>query len=371
VELLVVIAIIGVLVSLMLPAIQASRETARRSSCVNNLRQLAMALSEYQFKHERLPAGVTNPSGPVRNVPEGNHLSWIVRILPELDEGARAANVDDSVGAYHARNDSVRQTCIGLLNCPSYPGVGGPISCYAGVHHHRERPIDENNRGVLFLNSKLTADDLSDGASYTLLVGEKSVRGYQDLGWMSGTAATLRNAGGPLNRDKSSIGTGASSSADELAPVWWSQNASLAGVEPWTAADYEMRDGESYGPEEEAAAVGADPQAALDDAPKTEEEAAIKPPAEDSDEQEPAPSESAEKSPDADAKPADPLIASGGNPALPLFVGGFGSDHAGLVNFAFADGTVRTLSDSIAKGVLQRLANRNDGHVVDLGDFQQ
>src|SRR5689334_10890293 len=67
VELLVVIAIIGILVALLLPAIQAAREAARRASCVNNEVQLALAVHNYEFHFESLPPGVTNPTGPIRS----------------------------------------------------------------------------------------------------------------------------------------------------------------------------------------------------------------------------------------------------------------------------------------------------------------
>jgi prepilin-type N-terminal cleavage/methylation domain-containing protein/prepilin-type processing-associated H-X9-DG protein len=375
VELLVVIAIIGVLVSLMLPAVQASRETARRSSCINNLRQLATALSDYQYKNERLPAGVTNDEGPVRNLPEGNHLSWIVRILPELGEGARAANIDESVGAYHARNNSVRQTSIELLLCPSCSGLEGPISCYAGVHHHLERPIDDDNQGVLFLNSRLIADDFADGAGYTLLVGEKSVRGYQDLGWMSGTAATLRNTGGPLNRDLRSSGPGGGSYGYEQAPAWWSPNASSEDLANWSDDDFKVRKGETYGPENEAADDLAEETPSDPDATSASEDPAdpaasiARSTAEHPAGNEELRSDASGDAPAADDQSPNPLIAAGGNPQIPLFVGGFGSAHVGLVNFAFADGSVRTLTDTVSKGVLQRLANRNDGHVVEVRDY--
>src|SRR5262245_7955511 len=76
VELLVVIAIIGILVALLLPAIQASREAARRSSCLNNLMQLGLACHSYEFNHESIPPGVIDKKGPIRNEAQGQHVSW-------------------------------------------------------------------------------------------------------------------------------------------------------------------------------------------------------------------------------------------------------------------------------------------------------
>ena len=71
------------------------------------------------------------------------------------------------------------------------------VSNYAGCHNDVETPIDVGNHGVLFLNSHISEKDVTDGLSHTIYVGEK-LGDEQDLGWMSGTRATLRNAGTPL-----------------------------------------------------------------------------------------------------------------------------------------------------------------------------
>src|SRR5687768_8436499 len=162
VELLVVIAIIGILVSLLLPAIQASREAARRTHCNDQLRQLGLALHDFEMSHEHYPAGTVNPTGPIQNLPNGQHISWIAHILPFIDEQNRYAGLDLSLSAYHAKNDPVRQTVIEILICPSWGGSYAPISTYAGCHHDVEAPIDANNHGVLFLNSAITREDVKD-----------------------------------------------------------------------------------------------------------------------------------------------------------------------------------------------------------------
>ena len=94
VELLVVIAIISILVALLLPAVNAAREAARRTQCKNNVAQLGLALHNYEMAHENLPPGVVNANGPIRSVPEGNHTSWTVQILPMIEEGAAYAAFD-------------------------------------------------------------------------------------------------------------------------------------------------------------------------------------------------------------------------------------------------------------------------------------
>ncbi len=306
VELLVVIAIIGVLVALLLPAVQAAREASRRASCMNNVRQLILGIHGYEFVQEHFPPGVTNDTGPVRNVPEGNHLGWIARILPELDEKPRYANMDPAVGAYHQRNNYVRQTTVPLLLCPSDWTTPAPVSNYAGVHHHKEAPIDADNTGVLFLNSRIAFEDIVDGSAYTLAVGEKLINGAEDLGWMSGTAATLRNPGGGFAQGPAA--TAASAAPWDAAPPWY---------------DVETTSG--------------DPPNADGDATVAEFN-----------------------------KPgADPFITTGGAPATPLAVGGFGSQHSGgVVLFAYCDGSVRTSASMASPSVLAQLANRKDRTII-------
>ncbi len=115
VELLVVIAIIGVLVALLLPAVQSAREAARRVQCLNNVTQLGLSLHSYEFHHETLPPGVTNPDGPIRNEPQGLHVSWIVKVLPYLEQHAVYRKFDQSLGAYDPANAEVRGLEIKVL----------------------------------------------------------------------------------------------------------------------------------------------------------------------------------------------------------------------------------------------------------------
>jgi type II secretory pathway pseudopilin PulG len=199
VELLVVIAIIGVLVALLLPAVQAAREAARRCSCMNNITQLGLSLHSYEFHLESLPPGVTNPDGPIHNEPTGIHVSWIVQVLPYLEQNALWRRFDQAAGAYAPENAQVRAAQIETLQCPSDPNAylnqAGDVarSGYAGCHHDTEEPIDKDNHGLLFLNSNIRFADIYDGSSNTILLGE-ALTFPDPLGWVSGTRATLRNA---------------------------------------------------------------------------------------------------------------------------------------------------------------------------------
>jgi prepilin-type N-terminal cleavage/methylation domain-containing protein/prepilin-type processing-associated H-X9-DG protein len=197
VELLVVIAIIGILVALLLPAVQAAREAARRVSCLNNVMQVGLALHNYEFHHETLPPGVTNPDGPIRDEPQGIHLSWIVKTLPYMEQNPLYRKFDQAAGAYADVNAPLRAAQIAALHCPSgMPALNEAKtiahSNYAGCHHDREAPIDKDNHGLLFLNSQVRYSQIYDGSSQTILVGE-SLPSPEGLGWASGTRATLRN----------------------------------------------------------------------------------------------------------------------------------------------------------------------------------
>ena len=200
VELLVVIAIIGILVGLLLPAVQAAREAARRCSCSNNLSQLGLAVHHYEFNAEQLPSGVINPDGPIRSEEIGQHVSWIVGILPYIEQPNAYRKFDQAAGAYAAVNKPVRSEHIAILTCPSHPNVVSEreeqaklaLTNYAGCHHDSEVPINDDNNGVLFLNSRMRLSKVFDGLSQTILLGE--MRDMSDsLGWVSGTRSSLRN----------------------------------------------------------------------------------------------------------------------------------------------------------------------------------
>ncbi|MCA9264945.1 MAG: DUF1559 domain-containing protein, partial [Planctomycetales bacterium] len=202
VELLVVIAIIAILVSLLLPAVNAARESARRADCFNNLANLSLALNQYEAAYGHFPAGVTDSEGPIRSEPRGGmHHGWIESILPYCEEGLLYQNIDRELSVYDRSNQRPRAIQVSLLYCPSSGGTRSPwpASNYAGLHHDVEAPIDADNHGIFFLNSRIRRDDISDGAAYTILLGEKDLPD-NDLGWMSGTRAIMRNTGTPLNR---------------------------------------------------------------------------------------------------------------------------------------------------------------------------
>ena len=198
VELLVVIAIIGILIGMLLPAVQQVREAARRTNCLNNLMQIGLATHNYEFANEKLPPGTINKTGPIVNEPKGQHISFLVQLLSYLEQQGIAENFDQSAGTYAPTNDAAREISIPSFLCPSYgwdSSLGSDnfaINNYAGCHHGSETPIDVDNNGVLYLNSEVTYGDIKDGASNTVLIGEMLPQAGH-LGWASGTRSTLRN----------------------------------------------------------------------------------------------------------------------------------------------------------------------------------
>jgi prepilin-type N-terminal cleavage/methylation domain-containing protein/prepilin-type processing-associated H-X9-DG protein len=199
IELLVVISIIAVLIALLLPAVQSAREAARRVQCVNNLMQLNLALQSYESAHEAYPPGVTDAAGPVSNAPTGLHHNWIVRILPYLDQRNAYNRFNFNIAVYSPQHDTVRALRLSVLSCPSdgsaFSGLG---ASYGACHNDVEAPIDSTNNGMFFLNGSVRHEEILDGAAFTIFLGEKRHLN-NDLGWASGTRATLRNTGSTPN----------------------------------------------------------------------------------------------------------------------------------------------------------------------------
>jgi type II secretory pathway pseudopilin PulG len=113
---LVVIAIIGVLIALLLPAVQAAREAARRTQCANNLKQIGLAVLEFESANKRLPAGSTTRTA---NIGGPYYSTWTVDILPYIEQPALYELWDSSVGFTAAANKALRETFVTSYLCPS------------------------------------------------------------------------------------------------------------------------------------------------------------------------------------------------------------------------------------------------------------
>src|SRR5262245_48714843 len=126
VELLVVIAIIGVLVALLLPAVQAARESARRMSCASNMRQIGLAMQNYHDTSQAFPIGITNPNGAVTTV-VNSHWTWPTRILPYIEQSGLYQQLNVGNGNVPAPNATSPLTALVMtpvksFMCPSDPG---------------------------------------------------------------------------------------------------------------------------------------------------------------------------------------------------------------------------------------------------------
>ena len=112
VELLVVIAIIGILIALLLPAVQAAREASRRAKCANNLRQLGIAALNYEECFGSFPPG---------RLSQGDEKRWSQhsRLLPHLERGSVYLEIDYKKGPGNSANKAARTSQLGVLRCPS------------------------------------------------------------------------------------------------------------------------------------------------------------------------------------------------------------------------------------------------------------
>ncbi len=188
VELLVVIAIIGILVALLLPAIQAAREAARRMSCQNHLKNLSLAVLNFEGQKKGLPPGTDAKAVTGERVALTNNLSWIVRILPLLEEQAlydqfnpKLLATDQSTVTAPEKNqlsilmcpsDAARGRFFQSRNAGNRPFAKGNYAAYVGPEHlvcMRVFP------GAL-INEPQSLQKISDGTSKTLLLAEVRTR---------------------------------------------------------------------------------------------------------------------------------------------------------------------------------------------------
>jgi prepilin-type N-terminal cleavage/methylation domain-containing protein/prepilin-type processing-associated H-X9-DG protein len=218
VELLVVIAIIGVLVALLLPAVQAAREAARRMKCQNNIKQLSLAMHNYHDTYGQLIPGAISTNG----------TSWTAFILPFIEQRPLFENFDFTAGNYNT-NGGVRRSQNGLtkvamylcpsspaekmmMNAPSYPngpdlvnGTTPPFTLHYYINMgpkgqspsgqtYEHRSVGSHGgfsqQGVCEINSKYKLKDITDGTAFTFLLGENSRHdnkyGSRFRNWMRG-----------------------------------------------------------------------------------------------------------------------------------------------------------------------------------------
>jgi prepilin-type N-terminal cleavage/methylation domain-containing protein/prepilin-type processing-associated H-X9-DG protein len=242
VELLVVIAIIGILVALLLPAVQAAREAARRSECNNNLKQIGLAAHNFHDSYKRFPPGGAADQTPfgVHPTGQGYGMSWFVYLLPYVEQSAlynkfvftggtgwggstnnttQAQNI--LIKGFRCPSDPTVEACLGAwgqaggttIMKPSYVGVQGVVNDTNATVFNTDQDEHPINccfpgglgavNGAVVPNSKFNFGAISDGSANTILASEvadfiydsdnvtrrEGHPGYQH-GWLIGAAGT-------------------------------------------------------------------------------------------------------------------------------------------------------------------------------------
>jgi prepilin-type N-terminal cleavage/methylation domain-containing protein/prepilin-type processing-associated H-X9-DG protein len=220
IELLVVISIIALLIALLLPAVQAAREAARRAQCTNNLKQLALALHNYESANGCFPMGglTTIANFSAGWIIAGDYLPGhgiFVAILPQMEQQALYNAVNFSTSIYLSSNLTIQRTQVNALLCPSDSdawqidqpdewNTDFPLSEFRVSHgsydgctgtwcHETEGPpatpslatLTAQDNGIFYQNSRTRIADVTDGMSNTFLLSERvTYPKYQkDLNW--------------------------------------------------------------------------------------------------------------------------------------------------------------------------------------------
>lgn len=197
IELLVVIAIIGVLVSLLLPAVQSAREQARRATCLNNLKQIGLALAAYTDLHGSLPPGYVSSWDRLSLKDTGPGWGWATMILPQLEQQPVFNQIRFDLQISDPAQLTVCSTSIGVFFCPSdnmaqtWMTSSGEVWVYGGKIYSTTTPICNvagsnyvgmfgigepgvDGDGVFFRDSSVAYRDITDGLATTISVGERS-----------------------------------------------------------------------------------------------------------------------------------------------------------------------------------------------------
>ncbi|HOP76198.1 MAG TPA: DUF1559 domain-containing protein [Thermogutta sp.] len=187
VELLVVIAIIGILIALLLPAVQAAREAARRSQCTNNLKQLALAMQNYHDVYTRFPArqaGSGHQNTGSNDTHRGRLSGWVA-VCPYMEQQSLYDQINALPHQAPWNNTSWYNVNIPALNCPSDPASTPPTGTARGTVTYcmngGDSPIDSFNnppsstsiRGVFHVFQWSSMAEISDGTSNTALISER------------------------------------------------------------------------------------------------------------------------------------------------------------------------------------------------------
>jgi prepilin-type N-terminal cleavage/methylation domain-containing protein/prepilin-type processing-associated H-X9-DG protein len=192
IELLVVIAIIGILIALLLPAVQAAREAARRAQCVNNLKQIGLAIHNYESTNRVLPPGYVS-TFDAAGTDLGPGWGWAAMLLPPMEQRPLYDSVNFSLPIEQPGNLTSRLVKLNAHLCPSDnvkpawwamqrdpSGIPTQQICqvapsnYVGMYGTSDPGIDGD--GVFYRDSQVALRDVTDGTALTIAAGERSHR---------------------------------------------------------------------------------------------------------------------------------------------------------------------------------------------------
>ncbi|HEY2787449.1 MAG TPA: DUF1559 domain-containing protein [Fimbriiglobus sp.] len=249
IELLVVIAIIAVLIGLLLPAVQKVREAAARTQCINNMKQFGLALHNYHDTYQHFPDGNTLYAGNV--APYQGSWSWMAQVLPylEQDNAYRTAITFSTGGGtnWYSWYNPITSLQMKIFNCPSdsrgsqsasgtvigLPGHDQAITGYLGNSGTTSTSYD----GVLYQGSKVKIEQIADGTSNTLLVGERPPSSDLDFGWWFAAYGYDGRGNGDciMTSNDLAIATyflNSSNAIGTVTPCYTSVAANLVGLQP-------------------------------------------------------------------------------------------------------------------------------------------
>ena len=184
IELLVVIAIIGVLMALLLPAVQKVREAAARTQCKNDLKQIGLALHTYHDRERRFPSGYVSQVSK-SGLDMGPGWGWAAHLLNDLEQENLQRLINFKLDVNDAVNSGPRVENLKVFRCPSddapntFETEGNAVLVahghYVGVFGNNEIEDDPGaGNGIFFRNSRIRIADIIDGTTNTIAIGERS-----------------------------------------------------------------------------------------------------------------------------------------------------------------------------------------------------